>query len=224
VIREYMRPALGLLFVILVPLLPAGSPWTATVFVLALLAYIVARVLVLVEPEARRFIVDHPIPLWMHIGEAVFVTLALILAMVLAHERDLVSIGIGAGTILAIGYLLVHGVGLVLTENLLGTSDAPPREGMRKFMIVATFIAEESVLLSALVTAEGARVDLLNGPWQPWRLLFVPIFPIVLLIACYIPISRIGRAAGDPERVPTDAIVVQIAALYVYALTGTLPL
>lgn len=223
-IREYLRPALGLAFVIALPMLPADAWWTGVVFAVALLSYIVARVLVLVEPEARRFIVEHPLPLWMHLGEAVFVTLALVLAMVVVHERGLLAIGAATGTIVAIGYLLAHGAGLVTAEALIGPSEAPARPGMRRFIVIATFFAEEAVLLSTLMATEGARVSMMQSPWSPWQSLTLPIVGIVVLFACYVPITRISRAADDPERLPIDALLIQIAALFVYALTGTLPL
>ena len=223
-IREHLRPVLALAFVILAPHLPMHTAWMAAVFALALVAYVVARILVLVEPRARSFLAEHPIPLWLHLGEAVFVTLALVLAMVMVDERGLLSIGVATGTILAIGYLLAHGVGLLVAEAVLGTSDAPPKLGMRRFIVAAAFIAEESVLLATISVTEGGRASMASSPWHWWNTLTLPIFAIIVLVVCYIPITRISRAAGDPERLPVDALIIQIAALYVLALTGTLPI
>lgn len=223
-IREHLRPALGVAFMFIVPAIPGDSIAAALIFAAAVIAYMAARVVVLVEPEARRYILDHPVPRWMHIGEACFVSFALILAMVMVSERGILDIGMVAGTLVAIGYLVAHGVGFTLAEALLSPTQAPAKPGLRRFAMVAAFVAEESVLLANMLSVEGARASMGDQPWGWTDTLTLPLFAIFVLVMCYLPITRISRAADDPERGPLDAIVIHVAALYVFALTGGFPL
>jgi hypothetical protein len=220
---ELLRPALGFAFALMLPMLPLESRWTTLFFVLALLAFMVARVLVLVEPEARRFLATHPLPMWMHLGEATCVMLALVFGLLMLAGQGL-TIGIGAGVLIAVCYLLLHGVGLTLAERAVTGDDKPARPSMRSFIAGTTFVAEESLLLATMVMTEGERAAMSRAPWDLSSTLTLPLVAVVVLIACYVPIQRLSRAAGDPEALPIDALAIQITVLFVYALTGTQPL
>ncbi|MCB9568242.1 MAG: hypothetical protein H6710_13700 [Myxococcales bacterium] len=221
-----LRAGLGLLLALVFPHLPVESPWVALVFVGGWLAYVIARVLLLREPGALRVIAAAPPSLPYFIGEGLFVSLALVLLLVWLDSAGLVVVPPGPAIVMVIAYLLFHTVVLYfLTGFLAGgvADDAKPRPRLRLFIRVAAFLAEESVLLAALAVTEGARVTALSEPWSLLDLLTAPLMGIVLLIFCYRPIAGISAAVTDAPLEIGEIVVLQAAALYVLAFTGSLP-
>ncbi|MEZ4384705.1 MAG: hypothetical protein R3A79_25475 [Nannocystaceae bacterium] len=221
-----LRAALGLLFALLFPRLSLTSPWFAVAFAGGWLLFVVARVLVLREPAALRSLRATPSGLALHVGEAVFVSLALAFLLAWLTSLELVAVPLGVGVVVVISYLLLHAVALWLLTGLCAArvaADAPPRPGLRRLLRVAAFLGEECVLLAALAVTEGARLDALSAPAGLLDLLRAPLLGLVLLGLCFTPIARLSQAASDEALALGDIALVHAAALFVLALTGSLP-
>ncbi|MCA9658929.1 MAG: hypothetical protein KC486_11345 [Myxococcales bacterium] len=221
-----IRAALGLLFALLFPRLSLTSPWFAVAFAGGWLLFVVARLLVLREPAALRFLRATPSGLALHVGEAVFVSLALAFLLLWLAGLGLVVVPMTAGIALVLGYFLFHAVVLwMLTSHFTGrvTEHGRSRPQLRRVLRIAAFLGEECVVVAALAVTEGARVEALSGPASVADLLAAPLLGLLLLGLCFTPIARLSQAASDETLALGEIALVHGAALFVLALTGSLP-
>jgi len=221
-----LRAALGLLFALLYPRLSLGSPALAIAFVGGWLLFVTARLLVLGEPETLRRLQAAPTGPIGHVGEALFVTLALVFILLWLAGIEIVVVPTGAAIIVAIAYFIFHTVVLVgLTAFVSRRLDvsARPRPGRRTFIHVAAFLAEQAVLVASLAVTEGARRSAVSSPATILDLLSAPVLGLVLLGCCYLPIARLSQATSERPLAIGEIALVQAAALFVLALTGSLP-
>lgn len=222
-----LRAGLGLLLALLLPRLDLATPWVAALFAAGWIAFVLARLLVLGEPGALRELARLPTPRPLHLGESVFVSLALLFLLLWLDGLGFIHIGITLGALIIVSYLVLHGaVLLVLTAWAAGRvpADAPPRPRRRAFIRTAAFLAEEIAVLAALTITEGQRADLVSGPWTLTDALWLPATGALVLFLCYAPIARLGAITSDPPPPIRDALVAHTLALFVLALTGSLPL
>jgi hypothetical protein len=76
-----------------------------------------------------------------------------------------------------------------------------------------------------MVTTEHARAEMAAGPWGASDVATLPVFGVIFVLLCYLPVARISvAAAGDDRRQIVDAVVIHAAALIVLAWTGSVPL
>lgn len=221
-----LRAALGLLFALLYPRLSLDSPALAIAFATGWLLFVSARLLVLGEPATLRRLREAPTGPIGHVGEALFVTLALVFILLWLAGLELVVVPMGAAIIAVIAYLIFHTLVLMgmmaVASRRLGP-DAPPRPRRRAFIHVAAFLAEQTVLVAALAVTEGARRSAVSSPSTILDLLSAPVLGLVLLGCCYLPIARLSQATTDRPLAIGEIALVQAAALFVLALTGSLP-
>jgi hypothetical protein len=217
-LRRNVRGLVAFLFVLVVPRLPARSMISWLVLATGILVYIAARTLVLFEPGTLSRLRDAPMPMILHIGEAVIVSLALVLVVSLFGEH--VGLSLPAGVLIVVGYLLYHGVVLQLAERWL-PAKGEPRVSLARFILGASFVAEQGLLLTSMVVTQGARHGMVTGPWSAWEILTLPLGGIVVIVVGFLPIARVATAAADDARREVlNTVVIQVAALYAFAITG----
>ncbi len=131
------------------------------------------------------------------------------------------------GVLVIVSYLVLHGAVLYALTAWAAArtpANAPPRPRRRAFIRTAAFLAEEVAVLAALTITEGQRASLVSGPWTLTDALWLPATGAVVLFLCYAPIARLGAITTDPPPPIRDALVAHTLALFVLALTGSLPL
>ncbi len=223
--KQHIRAISGFALALLFPLIPARSPITWVFISLAVLGYIAARTMVLYEPSSLARLRAERFHQVFHYAEAIYVTLALV--MVMAFVLSMLAIeprkAIGIGAVGCVVYLIYHAGVLRMLEQLR-TPHGDPKPNLIRFVSIATLLAEEGALLASMVTTNGYRQNMVRGPWDWTDAVTAPLFSVVVIIFCYLPIARIGRAAtGDDRREAIEALAVHIAALYVFSFTGAVP-
>ena len=224
-LSHLLRGALGLSFPWLLTAIPAKVQFTAPALSIGVALYVIARVASLFEPETIR----RTAGLLAIVGEAIFVTLALILAMVTSNEAGYIDISIGAGVGIVIGYLLFHMV--VVPFALMLRSGAaegkPPITWLRRIIYAGAFVAEEAAALTCIALAAQMHVEARQGPWGLWDI--IPIFPLVLLVFFYVPLA-LFEASSHPRLDEKDSLaaalegsLLQLGAVLVATLTGVVP-
>ncbi len=221
-----LRAALGLLFALLYPRLSLDSPALAVAFAGGWLAYVAARLLVFTEPETLRRLSTTSTGVLSILAESLFVALTLGFILLWLTGLELVIVPLGAGLIAVLVYLLLHTLLLLGLRTIGGRhldASRPPRPGRRTFIHAAAFLAEECVLVASLAVTEGARRSTVSAPSTILDLLSAPALGLVLLALCYMPIARLSQATSDRPLAIGEIALVQAGALFVLALTGTLP-
>lgn len=224
-LSQALRGALGLGFPWLLMAIPADKRITGPVIMGAVLLFIAARIGSLFEPETLR----RGGGMGAHIGEAIFVSLALTMGLVLLAEADFVEIGIGLGVILVIGYLLLHAIALPIVGALRAekTKDRPARPILRRFVYTGAFVAQEGAALLCIALAVHVHVEARQGPWGLWEI--VPILPMIVLAFFYLPLLWLESAAHpglsrrEADRAAFEGALLQVGAVLVGAFTGTNP-
>jgi len=221
-----LRATLGLLFALLYPRLTLDSPALAVAFASGWVLFVAARLLVLAEPGALRHLQASPTGPLGHLGESIFVSLALAFVLLWVAGVELIVVPMGAAIVLVIltlvlyttvlGWLTAH------RSRQVGEVDTP-RPRKRTIIRVGAFLAEQAVLLAALSITEGARRTAVSAPATILDLLSAPVLGLVLLGACYLPIARLSQAVSDRPLPIGEIVLVHAAALFVLALTGSLP-
>lgn len=222
---QLLRGALGLSFPWLLVAIPADVRFTGPALTTGVALFVVARIASLFEPETLR----RTPGMLVIVAEAVFVTLALILALVTMNEGGYIDTSIGAGVAIVIGYLLLHtlGVPLVLMLRAGASQDKPPIGWLRHVIYAGAFVAEETAALTCVSLAAHMHVEARQGPWGLWDL--VPIFPIILLVFFYVPLALFEAAAHprlreyDSLKAAFEGALLQVGAVLVAALTGVVP-
>jgi hypothetical protein len=192
--------------------------------------YVIARIAMLIEPHTLR---RYPAgSLRAHVGEAIIVSLAVTMAQVLLGEEGVLPFGLGAGIAIVIGYLIFHAAVLpfLFMWRAGKVAGSPRREPLRRFIQVAAFVAEGTVVAAMMALTANAHQEIRQGPWGWLDVLFLPWLSIIVLIFCYPPIaalevaaSRRGETRGEALHEVFEAMVVIVAALYVVAITGAAP-
>ncbi len=225
-LSQILRGVLGLAFPYLLSAIPADIHIVAPLVTGGTLLYIAARLASLLEPETLR----RGGGLGAHIGEALLVSLALTMSLVLLAEGGFAEISIGMGVVIVIVYLLLHAIALpwLTASRVARVGDAPARPGLRRFIYTGAFVAEEALALMCIGLAVQTHVEARQGPWGPWDL--VPIMPLVMLVFFYLPVLRLESAAHprltpqQSEQAAKEGALLQAGAVIVAALTGTIPL
>ncbi len=221
-----LRAALGLLFALVYPRLSLDSPALAIAFAGGWLLFIAARVLIFTEPETLRRLGSTSTGLLGILAEALFVALALAFILLWLTGLELLIVPLGLGLIAVIVTLLLHAFLLLGLRAVGGRSldtSRPARQGRRTFIHAAAFLAEQCVLLASLAVTEGARRSTVNAPSTLLDLLSAPVLGLVLLALCYLPLARLSQATTDRPLAIGEIALVQAGALFVLALTGSLP-
>lgn len=223
---QLLRGILGLAFPYLLVAIPADVRFTAPLVAGGTLLYIAARIACLFEPETLRRGGGSGV----HIGEALLVSLALTMSLVLLSEADLLNVGIGGGVVLVIVYLLLHAIALPMltAARAAGIGDQPPRPALRRFIYAGAFVTEEAIALMCIALATHAHVEAQQGPWGLWDV--IPILPMVVLVFFYLPplwleaAAHPGLTPDQSRRAASEGALLQAGAVLVAALTGTAPL
>jgi len=224
---QLLRGLLGFAFPFALVLIPAELRFTAPLIGGGVFAYLAARWLVLAEPTT---LMDMGSAAAGHLGEAVFLSLALTMAVVLLGSSGLINVGVGAGVILVIIYLLLHGMLLPLlaSRRIKRAPTGAGRPNLRRFIRAAAFVAGETVSFMVIAMALHEHDVARQGPWSVWSVL--PITEVVLLLVGYLPIVWLEMAATDTrtnrrEEIhgATEAVLIQVAAVVVCVFTGHAP-
>lgn len=225
---QVLRGALGLAFPYLLALVPAEQIIIAPIVGVGVFSYIGARWLVVLEPAT---LADMGGAARGHWAEAIFVTLALVMALVGLGETGILNVGIGAGVVICIVYLIAHILLLPLLVHLREKKTEPraERRMLRRFIRAAAFVAGEAVAAMTISLALHEHHLARSGPdWGVWDLL--PVTPLVVLVVGFSPIVWLEMAATE-DRVgrrreihgAIEASLIQAGAILVTALTGRIP-
>lgn len=222
---QVVRGVLGFGFPFLLTTIPADRQFTAPILFGGVILFITARLAALFEPETLR----RGGGMGMHIGEAIFVCLALTMALVLMAEADYLEIGIGAGVLVVIGYLLFHAIVLPLLTawRMESSKDAPARMGLRRFVYAGAFFAEEGAALMCIALAVHTNIEARQGPWGLWDA--TPVFAMIVLVFFYLPIlwlescAHPGLSEGESMTAAIEGALLQAGAVLVGAFTGVHP-
>jgi hypothetical protein len=229
---QLLRGLLAFAFPLLLAFVPQDIHYTAPLVVVGVFGFIAARWLVLAEPATLR---DMGGMAPVHMGEAVFATVALAVAFTVLHEVLDVD---GSMTVIMVltvlAYLFLHGILLPLIAAILldrqGQREVTQSERpiLRKFIRGAAFIAGEVVVLITIGLALEGHEEARQGPWGLWDV--VPGTPLLLLLIGYLPIVWLEMAAtksrtGNRAEVhgAIEASLVQAGAVVVCAFTGIEP-
>jgi len=224
-LSQVLRGIAGLSFPYFLSVIPLEPRTTGLVLAGAVALYIGARIGSLFEPETLR----RGGGAVSYIGEALFVSLAITMALVLVGESGYVHVGVGAAIVTVIGYLIFHALVLpmVARHQIQATEDAPVRPLLRRFVYVGAFIAEEGAALMCMALAVHVNVEARQGPWG--LLDVVPVFPLVLLAFFYFPVLRLqtashpGLTSEQSKAAAFEGALLQGAAVLLAAFTGTNP-
>lgn len=224
---QILRGLLGFAFPYLLVLVPDDKSVKSPLVVAGVFSYIAARWLVLFEPKTLRDMGGTALGHW---GEAIFVSLALVIALVLLHEAG-VPVGIGAGVIIVIVYLIAHILLLpmLVRYRVARVEDETERPSLRRFIRGVSFVAGEAVAAMTIGLALHYHESARRGPdWGLWDL--VPIMPLVWLVVGYTPIVWLEMAATKQRNTrqaevhgAIEASLVQAGAIVMSALTGRAP-
>ena len=224
---QILRGLLGLAFPYLLAILPTDKRVTWPLIIVGILSYIAARWLVLFEPKT---LLDMGPLARGHWGEAIFVSLALVIALVILHEAGF-GIGIGASIIVVIVYLIAHIMLLpvLVMYRIAKVEPEAERPNLRRFIRGASFVAGEAVAVMTIGLALHYHESARSGPdWGLWDI--TPIMPLVWLIVGYTPIIWLEMAATKQRTTrqaevhgAIEASLLQAGAIVVSALTGRAP-
>lgn len=229
---QLLRGLLAFAFPFLLARVPHDIHYTGPLVVAGVLAYVVARWLVIAEPATLR---ESGGISGGHIGEAIFVTVALAVALTVLHETvDLDRTTLTVMVLGVLAYLPLHG-GLLpflahwyLSRESQRGEERSERPNLRRFIRAAAFVAGETVVLIAIGLALNNHMEARRGPWGVWDV--VPWVEIGLLVIGYLPIVWLEMAAtksrsNKQEEIDgaVEATLVQAAAVVVCALTGAAP-
>jgi DMSO/TMAO reductase YedYZ heme-binding membrane subunit len=216
-----LRAAVGLLLALGLPRVELPDAVIAWVFVLGWLAFASARALVYVEPRTRDAVLAAPQSQTRHIGEALFGALGLLMALLASDVLFGTASYPAAIAVVTIVYLIAHAVAYMMLEMYLKPSGAAPRPLLRRYIRAGAGFAEQVALAAGMTMAEGARRDMVAGPWSGMDVLTLPLVGVGAALLIAVPLLRITRAAADRELPPArDVITLHVAALYLFALTG----
>lgn len=228
--QQLLRGMLCIAFPYAMHAIPNEARFVMPILTAGVFGYVFARLAMLVEPHTLRRYPGGSVRA--HIGEAFVVSIALSMAVLLLEDAGLFPFGLAGGIIIVVGYLVFHAAVLpfFFMWRAAKVGDAPAREPLRRFIQVAAFVAEGTVVATILTFTVDAHHEMRKGPWGWLDVLLLPWFPIVFLVFCYPPIaalevaaSRRGAGMREAAREVFEAVIIVLAAIYVVAITGAEP-
>ena len=224
---QILRGVLGFAFPYLLLLVPDDTSFKSPLIIAGIFSYIAARWLVAFEPKTLEDMGGTALGHW---GEAIFVSLALVIALMLLNQSG-IHVGIGAGIIIVIVYLIAHIILLpFLVMFQVGRAEQKPeRPYLRRFIRGSAFVAGEAVALMTIALALHYHDEARRGPdWGIWDVF--PIMPLIWMVVGYTPIIWLEMAATKQRATKAaevhgaiEASLIQAGAIIVSALTGRAP-
>lgn len=222
---QVARAFLGLAFPYLLLAIPPRVEYTAPAILVGIVLYVSARIASLFEPATLR----RGGGVGATIGEAILLCLALALGLTALVETGWVDIAIGTGTLIVVGYLLLHAIALPIATQVRerNLADAPARPRLRSFIYAGAFVTQEAIALACIALAAHGQVVARQGPWGLWDLL--PILPLIMLVIFYGPVLKLEVAAhprlSEEESLQAgiEGMAIQAGAILVAAFTGVAP-